>query len=385
MPFVTGTGLGGATGGPSAVVEALRTEIDSKMTGTKGVDWIERVYTGSIGARNREYWVEIPAAKTVHGRTLIFGFREHPTLHHLEINSSHLSWTLMTTGVGAGTFARMDGQPMDKTSAIEDATQDYDGPFITGGHLMETGAAYVRHWIITSTGWGTNSPSDELCLIFTIEVSVGRYVTFGFWELEQFGDWSADAQDATAGYGFDCTCVGDEGSGLDDRNGAHSFFLSMQFSQGFNDAPRAEPGTHFIPHSLLAKYGGGAAVISPWAVTGSKKITTDAPRASVSTFDFAFGENSGSQNTHDHLIGASVSTGIAQRLPARLYLHDIGSTTPSNIMPVGNVPLCYFLNIGALNPGSIETFGGEDFLVIPYLEKNQGSFNTGNRGYLFRL
>ena len=379
MPYVSGSDLGGATGGPSAIIESIRTEIDSKMTGVKGVDWIERRYAGTVGGQNIEYWVEIPAAKTFNGHPLIIGFGESPA-GTLNMNTSHLSWVSMTTGVGAGTLLRMDGQPMDKATNVNDATQDADAPYIDN-LLLATGAAYLSHWVITSTDFGVDTPSKELSLYFVVEVAAGRYVKLGFWELEQFGDWSADAQDATAGFGIDCDSTGNEGSGIDDRNGAHSWFLSSQYNQNpANDSPRAEPGTMYIPHSQIAKWG---SLPSPWATIGSKALSFQ--RAATIGLDWGLGRKAGTNQLHDHLRSVSVSTGIAQRLPARVYLFDSQVPNPTNAWPVGTIPNVYFVNISALNPGTVETFGGEDFLVVPRLEKNLGTFNTGNDGLLFRL
>jgi len=386
MPFVTGSGLGGAVGTPSSVIEAIRAEIDSKMTGVKGVDWIERRYTGSVGGADREYWVEIPAAKTVNGRTLIVGFAElayneggGTDTNRLVINTSHLSWTNMTTGVGAGTFLRMDGQPSDRLTNPDDGDQDAQVPSAT---LLVSGSASIRHWIITSTGFGTDAPSDELSLFFVVEISTGRFISIGFGELVQFGDWSADANDGNAGGWVAATTVsnwndtGLPSSGLHDDNnyllwGAYARNVSTGARDAFSYADCV-----YVPHSQTAKYGSN---VSPWGRIGSHQSTIEAASAVIAPI-------SPDILLQDHMSrAASAATGIAQRLPVRLYLGDRGDNAPLNALPIGDVPNVFYVNIGNLNPGSQENFSGEDFLIIPYLQKNSGSIDTGNRGYLFRL
>ncbi len=385
MPFVTGTGLGGATGTPSSMIEAIRAEIDSKMTGVKGTDWIERRYTGSVGGADREYWVELPPTKTFNGRRLIIGFAERSGYspqsgdsNRLVISTSHLSWTAMTTGTGAGTFLRMDGQPMDKTTGdIDAATIDADVPNV---FLLVTGSSSVRHWIITSTDFGIDNPTEELSLYFVIEISQGRFLCLGFAEMVQFGDWSADAQDGDAGHGIMATTISnwaDTGLPLTNVHTDNNYFLWGGYDRNVSQSDRdggSFADTFYIPHSVnLAKYG---SLFSPWAVLGSHFPTTRGGLRSYSVEAFGF----------DHLKrSASVATGIAHRLPVRLYLTDGHTTSPLNIWPVGDVPNVFFVNIGNLNPGATEIFSGDSFLVVPYLEKNQGTINSGNRGYLFKL
>lgn len=384
MPFVTGTGLGGATGTPSSMIEALRAEIDSKMTGVKGTDWIERRYTGSVGAADREYWVEFPPTKTFNGRRLIFGFAERTGYsnqgndsNRLVISTSHLSWAAMTTGTGDGTFLRMDGQPMDKvTGDIDAATQDADVPNV---FLLVSGSSSVRHWIITSPDFGIDNPTEELSLYFTIEISNGRFLTFGLCELIQFGDWSADAQDGNAGHGIMATTISnfaDAGGPLSAFNTDNNYFLWGAYQRNVSASDRdgaSLADTFYVPQGGLSKWGSH---FSPWAVLGSHDPTTRPAMQPYSSEGWGV----------DHLRrGASVATGIAHRLPARLYMSDENDLNPVNVWPIGDVPNVFFVNIANLNPGATEIFSGDSFLVIPYLEKNQGTINTQNQGYLFKL
>lgn len=371
MPVVTGSGLTNA----SDVIEAFHNEIAARF----GANYTAERNTGTVGSNNKERWWTLPTTHTSTGERILYGLCTPSiagnTINVIRTNSSTLAYAT-ASAAGARAFDRFDGQPMYSTST-NGASTTTRAPCVNG---FNTGANYLRHWIITNPNFGaaigSYAAGERLYIYMVVEITANVFRTFGFGELIQIGNWPTTA----SGLFLTSTYLraGGTGSiGTDASASENMYFGCQTQSPSVGDTDASGGMCIFQPD----RDGVGGLWLLPWQ---SSVIP------STRSNDWVF-SNEFRRTGRDALNTPSVFSGVAGRMPIRCYASRMTAaqvaTWPGQgsnaiqFQPVGEFPDAFFCNIRDLNPGTVLNDGGEKFLILPFMDK---AGVTVNNGFLLR-
>ncbi len=341
MAVVTGTGLTNV----SDVIDTVRADLVTNR------GWTLRRNTGSVGGNDVEVWIERPSADTVNGDQILIGL-DALSADAMNLNSSFEPWATASAG-DTKAFNDFVGQPMSSTQVRMGRCDGFN-----------TGANYLRHWILTPNDTGATPAEHQYCYAI-VEVSTGVFRIFGFGEAKRIGAWTSGG-----GAFFDCSTIQTTVQ-----------IRSVEFAGGDTERRSAAPADPLDWNGSIYVPGPGNYATNKWVSIGKFENPT-VVNETVGNGDRGLGG--------DLLqLSPPAFSGQAQRLPARHYMRDSGTgqveqDPPTvNIIPLCELPDVFLTTIADFDPASIVTDDDAKFLVIPMRNKT-GANNSANRGLMFQ-
>jgi len=348
----------------SDVIDWLRNELVTNHHFT------ERRNTGTIGANDKEVWIERDAADTFHGdRGLVFGMRKFgssETGGTFEHAMTYLDWAT-ASNAGANAWDDIDGVHTKEVNASTAST------FPCRMNRFTQGSPYVRGRLITSPDSDSASPTAPLYFYVVIEVETGFFRSFGFGEVVKLVPFTGGM--------FELTTHWEPSESVDSSTqlfgvGTLSTILETFISSRYPGGVWSEDWQGISLANLATQANNG------WMTLGGGSDSS--PGWPIATLHPG--------GTLAFLIGYSPSgfSLVSQRWPQLLY-GPLGESTGTSPGYEGHAPMAIIPDVFLAEISSVDAYSvfqdqfGEKFMVVPYHTKTgEGQDSSEKWGFLIR-